>query len=70
MFLKDGLTTMKDKTKIYAKLKNLKTFNYTSKTLNKKLVFTTDHLPKKFQHERKLLLPQYNEAKSLNKKST
>ena len=37
------LTTMQDKRQIYAKLKNLKTYNYSRKTLNKKPVFIADH---------------------------
>ena len=61
---------MLGKRQIYAKLKNLKMYNYTRKTLNEKPVFITDHLQKKFQNGRKLLLPQHKEANSLNKKTT
>ena len=60
---------MQDKSLIYAKLKNLKMYNYTRKTFNKKPVFKIDHLPKKFQDKRKLPLPQYKEAKSHNRKT-
>ena len=37
--------------------------------LNHSMIYITDHLPKLFQEERKLLMPYFKKAKSLKKKT-
>ena len=58
-----------DKRKIFGNLKNLKPYNESRKALNLYPVFVTEHLPKKFQLERKLLLTEFKEAKRMNRKT-
>ena len=57
------------KRQIYGSLKYLKAFNDNRRLLNHKAVYITDHLPKKFQEERKLILPQFKAARSQGKKT-
>ena len=63
------LTNEADKRKIFGNLKNLKSYNESRKALNLNPVFVTEHLPKKFQQERKLLLPKFKEARRMNRKT-
>ena len=63
------LTDAADKRKIFGNLKNLKSYNESRKALNLNPVFFTEHLPKKFQQERKLLLPKFKEARRMNRKT-
>ena len=55
---------------IYSKLKNLKYYNEARKSQNKRPHYITEHLPKQFQLERKVLLPHFKEARRLNKKTS
>ena len=63
------LTNAADKRKISGNLKNLKSCNESRKALNLNPAFVTEHLPKKFQQERKLLLPEFKEARKMNRKT-
>ena len=63
------LTNTADKRKIFGNLKNLKSYNESRKALNLKPVFVTEHLPKKFQQEQKLLLPEFRKARRINRKT-
>ena len=61
------LTNAADK-RIFANLKYLKTFNETRREQNEKPAYVTEHLPKQFQDERKLL-PFFNEARKRKQKT-
>ena len=63
------LTNVADKRKIFGNLKNLKSYNDSRKALNLNPVFVTEHLPKKFRQERKLPLPEFKEARRINRKT-
>ena len=56
------LTNAADKRRIFTNLKYLKTFNETRREQNQRPAYVTEHLPKQFQNERKLL-PFFNEAR-------
>ena len=58
-----------DKRHIFANVKHLKSYNQNKKMLNHSMVYITDHLPKLFQEERKLLMPYFKKANSLKKKT-
>ena len=62
------LTNVIDKRKIFNNLKNLKTFNDERRKNNQSSIYITEHLPKQFQIERKLLLPFFKEAKRRKQK--
>jgi len=51
------LVSATDKRLIYSHLKKLKTYNTLRCVMNLKPQYVTEHLPKKFQEERRLLLP-------------
>ena len=59
-----------DRRIIFSKLKNLKYYNEARKSQNKRPHYITEHLPKQFQVERKALLPHFQEARRLNKKTS
>ena len=63
------LTNAAEKQKIFGNLKNFKSYDETRKALNLNPVFVTEHLPKKFQQERKLLLLEFKEARRMNRKT-
>ena len=65
------LLTLEDKNLIFKSTRNLKDFNEKRKRDDKTSppIYVTEHLPKKFQEQRKLLLPYYKEAK-LKKQKT
>ena len=63
------LSNAADKRLIYSKLKHLKSYNEKRSLNNSAPAYITDHLPKKFLEEKKLLLPQFKEARRLNKKT-
>ena len=58
-----------DKRYLFRQLKHLKTYNSARRLPKEKNVFITDHVPKTFQMERKQLMPQFQLARSLNKKT-
>ena len=58
-----------DKRRLFSDLKKLKSYNENRKEMNLSSVYVTEHLPKLFQKEWKLLLPFCKNAKSLNKKT-
>ena len=61
---------MNDKQQIFQHVKNLKAYN-AERQLKKKeslYIYINEHLPKKFQEQRKLLLPAYKDAKKNKKK--
>ena len=64
------LINTQDKNRIFSFAKNLKTFNETRRSYDEYFpyVYVTEHLPAKFQKLRKLLLPEFKEAKR-NKQS-
>ena len=64
------LTNVIDKRKIFNNLKNLKTFNDERRRNNQSSIYITEHLPKQFQIERKLLLPFFKEAKRRKQKTS
>ena len=59
------LTSTQDKNRIFSSAKNLKTYNETRRSYDEHspYVYVTEHLPAKFQQQRKLLLPDFKEAK-------
>jgi len=61
---------MADKNIIFNKVKNLKTYNNELKCNDKQHpnVYITEHLPLKFQQQRKRLLNAFKEARENNKK--
>ena len=63
------LTNATDKGRIFAGLKNLKAYNEARRKLNQGSTYVTEHLPKKFQDERKLLLPFFNETRKRNQRA-
>ena len=65
------LLTMSDKNEIFKNAKNLKDYNNQLKedNYNNPTVYITEHLPHKFQQQRKLLLPQFKEAKKKKQKA-
>ena len=63
------LTNAPNKMRIFGSLKNLKDYNERRRTQNHSAVYVTYHLPKFFQEERKLLLPQFRKARRLNQKT-
>ena len=64
------LLTTNDKNVIFKNAKNLKVYNNQSKKENSTnpTIYVTEHVPHKFQQQRKLLLPQFKEAKKTKKK--
>ena len=58
-----------DKNLIFSNLKNLKAHNARRRLQSLHSQYVTEHLPKLFQEERKLLLPAFKEARSQNKKN-
>ena len=54
---------------MFGNLKNLKSYDESRKALNLNPVFVIENLPKKFQQERKLLLPEFKEARRMNRKT-
>ena len=63
------LSNAMDKAQIFSNLNRLKTFNETCKKEGKGTVYVTEHLPKQFIPQKKLLLPIFKRAKA-NKKKT
>ena len=65
------LLTLEDKNLIFKSTRNWKDFNEKRKRDDKTSppIYVTEYLPKKFQDQRKLLLPYYKEAK-LKKQKT
>ena len=63
------LSNAMDKAQIFSNLNRLKTFNETRKKEGKGTVYVTEHLPKQFIQQKKLLLPVFKRAKA-NKKKT
>ena len=63
------LTNVMDKRLIFRSLEYLRRYNETRRSLNLDSVYTSEHLPKQFQDERKTLLPMYKEAKKCDKKA-
>ena len=63
------LANAADKRQIFGNLKNLKSYNESRKALNLYCVFVTEHLRKKFLQERKLLLPEFKEARRMTSKT-
>ena len=63
------LTNAPHEKRIFSSLKNLKDYSERRRTQNQSTVYVTDHLPKSFLEERKLLLPQFRKARRLNKKN-
>ena len=63
------LTNASDRRKIYYNVKNLKAFNQERRMNKQSSVSITEHLPKQFQQERKLLLPLFKEAKRRKQKA-
>ena len=65
------LLTMQDKTLIFNSAKHLKAYN--SKRISEDAtsphIFITEHLPKKFQEQRKRLLPVFKDAKRRQQKT-
>ena len=59
-----------DKRYQFRQLKHSETYGNTDTYQKKKNVFITDHLPKRFQMERKQLMLQFKLARSLNRKTT
>ena len=57
------LTIAADKQKIFGNLKNLKFYTELRKALNLNPVLVTEHLPKEFRKEQKLLLPEFKKAR-------
>ena len=53
---------------IFGNLKRLKTYNRAKKLEGKPLLFVTDHLPKKFLEQKKLLMPHFIQAKKNQQK--
>ena len=66
------LLTLEDKNLIFKSTRNLKDFNGKRKRDDKTSppIYVTEHLPKKFQEQRKLLLPYYKEAKLKKQKTS
>ena len=64
------LLTMNDKQQIFQHVKNLKACNAERQLKENESLYIhiNEHLPKKFQEQRKLLLPAYKEAKKNKKK--
>ena len=62
---------MNDKNVIFKNAKSLKEYNNHLKEENSTnpTVYITEHLPHKFQQQRKLLLPQFKEAKKKKQKA-
>ena len=58
-----------DKRRIFRNLHNLKPYNQLRRLSQQSAVYVTEYLPKQFQEERKQLLPRFNEAKRLSKKT-
>ena len=67
----DKLTKVADKRLIYSRLRNLKRYHKKHRSTKSgfSVVYITDHLPKKILEEKKLLMPQFIEAKRQNKKT-
>jgi len=63
------LTNAADKHRIFSCLKHLKSHNDNRRLVNLGPQYITEHLPKKFQEEKKLLLPHFKEARKLKKKT-
>ena len=63
------VTNAFDKNLIFSNLKNLKAHNARRRLQSLRSHNVTEHLPKLFQEERKLLLPAFKEARSPNKKT-
>ena len=57
---------MSDKNKIFKNAKNLKGYNNPPKedNSNNPTIYITEHLPHKFQQQRKILLPQFKEEEA------
>ena len=64
------LDSMMEKSKIFRNLKRLKSYNDLRKLDNKSSIFVTDHLPKVFLEQKKLLMPQFKEAKRNQQKTS
>ena len=64
------LLTMHDKHLIFKSVKHLQSFNNAQKNEDQSVpyVYVTEHLPKKFQDQRKQLLPIFNDARKNKKK--
>ena len=61
---------MNDKNVIFKNAKNLKEYNNQLKEkFSNPTVYITEHLPHKFQQQRKLLLPKFKEAKKKKQKT-
>ena len=63
------VTNAFDKNLIFLNLKNLKAHNARRRLQSLRSQYVTEHLPKLFQEERKLLLPAFKEAKSQKQKN-
>ena len=65
------LLTMHDKHLIFKSVKHLQSFNNVQKNEDQSVpyVYVTEHLPKKFQDQRKQLLPIFNDVRKNKKKS-
>ena len=63
------LTNAADKRRIFNNVKNLKSYNENRKEMSQGTVYITEHLPKLFQEERKLLMPYFKKARSLKQKN-
>ena len=59
------LINTQDKNRIFSPAKNLKIYNKTRRSYDEysPYVYVTEHLPANFQKQRKLLLPEFKEAK-------
>ena len=63
------VTNASDKRRIFNNLTKLKSYNAKRRELNLGTVYVTEHLPKLFQEERKLLLPFFKKAKFMKQKT-
>ena len=53
-----------DKKQFFSNLKRLKSFNTMKRTANKSTIFVTEHLPKVFLQQKKLLIAKENKQKT------
>ena len=63
------LDSAMEKRLIFSKLQHLKSYNISRRMIHKPNIFVTDHLPKPFLEQKKLLMPFFKEAKR-NKQKT
>ena len=61
------LSTAMERKRIFSSLKHLKKFNEERSASNSPSIYVTEHLPKEFQIPKKSLMPQFKEARKLNK---